>query len=266
MVAPATARWLVFDASGALVHPAGTSDLVLAFRHVLRLGAEDLEKVSLGTYDGHPCFVIELPAEHALAGGEWTCRPAREVIRFPADDAAALVSAGRQLLHWRRIHRFCGCCGTPMADKEDERARVCPGCGHLAFPRLNPAVIVAVHRDGELLLGRNSRYRQRRLFSLVAGFVEVGETLEQAVRREVLEETGVAIRNLVYFGSQAWPFPSTLMLGFRAEYAGGDIQLRDRELEEAGWFRAQALPEIPGPGIISRALIYYFVNRCRGNG
>ena len=172
----------------------------------------------------------------------------------PAEIRAA--SAERELREWRETNRFCGKCGTPMAPhaKPEERAFVCPACGYTAYPKLSPAVITLVTRGDEILLQRNSHYRSAH-WSLVAGFVEPGETLEEAARREIREEASIEVRDLRYVQSQTWPFPSNIMIGFRAEYASGELKPDGEEVIESGWFRRGSLPEIPRQGSIARMMI-----------
>ncbi len=166
------------------------------------------------------------------------------------------------MVAWDRTHRFCGQCGAPTEDEPHERAKRCPACGLIGYPRLSPAIIIAVVRKTDqgdrLLLARNHRFPTGR-YSVIAGFVEPGETLEECAQREVCEEVGIRIRNVRYFGSQPWPFPNSLMIAFTAEYAGGEITLEESEIAEAGWFAAGALPDIPPRMSISRRLIDWFV-------
>ncbi len=177
-------------------------------------------------------------------------------------DETDFTVAGRavQLVEWRRTHRFCGRCGAPTELAEGERAMRCPNCRLLSFPRLAPAIITLVTRnDGrEALLARGVTFPVP-MYSCLAGFVEPGENLEQAVAREVLEEVGIRVRDVAYRGSQPWPFPHSLMLGFRAEWAEGDIVCDPKEIVDANWYRADDLPSIP-PGIsIARRLIDQWV-------
>jgi NAD+ diphosphatase len=164
--------------------------------------------------------------------------------------------AGRavQLVAWARTHRFCGRCGTPTVSEPGDRALRCSACGLLAYPRLAPAVIVLVHRGDEVLLARGVRFALP-MYSCLAGFVEPGETLEEAVRREVREEVGVEIDDVRYVGSQPWPFPHSLMIGFDARWAAGDIAIDPAEIVDAGWFRRDGLPMVPPPISIARKLI-----------
>jgi NAD+ diphosphatase len=172
----------------------------------------------------------------------------------------ALAGRAVQLVEWCRTHRFCGRCGTPTEPSPGERAMRCPSCGLLAFPRLAPAVITLVERGDEVLLA-NGRTFGAPTYSCIAGFVEPGESLEEAVRREVGEEVGVQLGEVRYFASQPWPFPHSLMAGFNASWAEGDISIDPEEIVDAAWFRADAMPQIP-PGLsIARWLIDDWLRR-----
>jgi len=165
--------------------------------------------------------------------------------------------AGRavQLLDWQQDNRFCGRCGHPTERAPGERALRCPDDGVLAYPRLSPAVIMLIERDdGRALLGRSGRW-DTPMYSTLAGFVEPGETLEEAVQREVREEVGLEVGQVEYFGSQPWPFPNSLMVGFNARWLGGDIQVDGEEIVDAQWFTPDKLPEIPPKLSIARSLI-----------
>jgi NAD+ diphosphatase len=170
--------------------------------------------------------------------------------------------AGRalQVCDWYRNHQFCGRCGKAATDSERDRSTVCAGCKLNFYPRLSPSIIVLVHRGDEVLLGRNHMFPEG-LFSTLAGFVEPGESIEETVIREVKEEVGVNVSNLSYRGSQPWPFPNSLMLGFHAEYQSGDIVLQEDEIAEAGWFPCTDLPLIPGKFAISRWLIDEYLSQ-----
>ncbi len=199
--------------------------------------------ILLGRLGGRPCYAVALsegdPPDGLITVG------LRELFS-KVEDGAVLSMAGRasQLLDWWSGHAYCGRCGTATVSHEKEMARVCPQCGALHFPRISPAVITLVHRgEDEVLLAHDRRFRPG-FFALLAGFVEPGETLEQAVAREVREEVGLEVDQLNYFGSQSWPFPSQLMVGFFARYRAGEIRVQEDELTEARWFR---LDELPGP-------------------
>jgi NAD+ diphosphatase len=172
------------------------------------------------------------------------------------EELFTLAGRALQIMDWDRTHQFCGQCGTPTADKTDERAKVCLQCGLLHYPHMSPAIIVAVRRREQILLARASRFPEG-LYSVIAGFVEPGESLEECLRREVREETGIEVDNIRYFGSQAWPFPNSLMVGFTANYAAGEIAIDRDEIVDAGWFSAKSLPTIPEKLSIARRLIDY---------
>jgi NAD+ diphosphatase len=204
----------------------------------------------LGDLDGRPCVAIE--ADEAPSTGFVGLRQLWEQV-----DEQLWAIAGRavQIVAWDGAHRFCGRCGTATQPMTDQRARHCPQCGLDAYPRIAPAVIVLVERDdGRVLLARNASFSEP-FYSCLAGFVEPGETLEEAVRREVAEEVGIEVRDLRYFASQPWPFPHSLMIGFTARLASGELRPDGHEITEAAWFPASGLPRLPGEISIARALI-----------
>jgi NAD+ diphosphatase len=212
-----------------------------------------------GRMGARPCFLAELTDEGVL-GDSFELRGIFELLGLLDDELLVIAGCAVQLIRWERCHRYCGRCGKPTEDRADERAKTCPSCGLSAYPRLSPAVIVAVVRDDRLLLGTSKRFRAD-FWSVLAGFVEAGETLEECVVREVREEVGILVNNVRYFGSQPWPFPDSLMIGFTAEYAGGEITVDQTELTDANWFTADALPRIPPKVSIARRLIDWFVER-----
>ncbi|MFJ1299659.1 NAD(+) diphosphatase [Pseudomonadota bacterium AL_CKDN230030165-1A_HGKHYDSX7] len=160
-------------------------------------------------------------------------------------DSFALAGRAYQIAEWVRTHRFCGACATPMQHARHELCLQCPSCGLHSYPRISPAMMVLIKRGDELLLARHARYAQAR-YTALAGFVEPGESIEDAVHREVEEEVGLKVRDLRYFGSQSWPFPHSLMIAFTAEYAGGDIRVQEDEIADAQWFGpGQPFPDIP---------------------
>lgn len=166
------------------------------------------------------------------------------------------LKAGKchEILYWDQNTKFCGVCGAPMKMETDISKR-CTGCGKEVWPQLATAVIVLIHKgDDEVLLVRAKNFRSKH-YGLVAGFVETGETLEEAVCREVSEEVGLKITNVRYFGSQPWPYPCGLMVGFNADYVSGEIKIQEEELTKGGWFRKDDLPEIPEKLSIARMLI-----------
>jgi len=167
---------------------------------------------------------------------------------------AAPASKALGLINWHHITRFCSRCGASLVDHEKELARSCPACKALVFPRLSPAIIVVVEKEGKILLARHS-YRNQDMFSCLAGFLEHGETLEQCVAREVYEETHLHIRNIRYVGSQSWPYPDQYMIAFRADWDHGEIKVDPSELLEAQWFDRDNLPNTPMRGTVAWNLI-----------
>jgi NAD+ diphosphatase len=169
-------------------------------------------------------------------------------------DKAALAARARGLLNFRAKKRYCSICGGALHDDEQMTARTCVQCGNLFFPQLEPAVIVLITRGDELLLARNRNWKEN-IYGCIAGFVEMGETIEDCVKREVMEETSLEISHIQYAGSQSWPFPDQLMLAFTAQYRNGEIKIQETELQDAQWFNRNDLPPIPKPGSVAYNLI-----------
>ena len=254
------AWWFLFHGDRLMVKTCGDK---VSVPHGLPPGTGGRHPVRtqyLGTLDGVSCYTGEL-AEPVEADGT-TLRDLRSLLGTLPDPLFSLAGRAYQIVDWERTHRYCGKCGGPTKPLDGERARSCADCGMHFFPRVTPAVIVAVVRDRKILLAQARRFPSA-FHSVLAGFVEPGETFEECVRREVREEVGIEVTNLRYFGSQPWPFPHSLMVGFTAEYAGGDLALEEKEIVHAGWFDADeiALLSIPRHGTIARRLIEWFRER-----
>lgn len=185
-------------------------------------------------------------------GFEWV--RIRQLLAGESPQAAA-ACRGLGLLNWRMNHRFCGVCGGKLNEHPDEVARQCPACGHVEYPGISPAVIVRVEKEGKILLARHVQ-RSRDFFTCIAGYLEVGESAEDAVRREVREEVGLEISGVRYAGSQHWPYPNQLMLAFAAQWAAGELRLQPEEISDAQWFDPAHLPNIPPPGSVAYRLIH----------
>jgi NAD+ diphosphatase len=242
---------LLPEAGAAALQPlAGTAwPADAAARHYLgRLGDAD-------------CWALALPA----APSGWKRTPLRAALMALEAPLGALAGRAAQVLEWDRSHRYCGVCATPTALRPGERARVCPACGHAAYPRLSPAAMALVWRPGELLLARSPHFVAGR-YSALAGFVEPGESLEDCIHREVAEEVGVAVTGPRYFGSQSWPFPHSLMVAYTVRWAGGEIVPQPDEIEDARWFPLDALPDIPPPLSVAGHLIRDSVARMHAGG
>jgi len=225
------------------------------------LGIDATRTQYLGAWEGQHCFSAELPADFAPPEG-FATRDLRMLFGALEPELHALAGRAVQIVEWDRTHQFCGACGSPTEVSTSDRSRACPDCAVPMYPRLSPAMIVAVERGDEILLGRAHHFPPG-IFSVLAGFVEPGESAEEAVIREVYEETRIHVEDVRYFGSQAWPFPNSLMLGFTARYAGGSIDTdHDDEMEAADFFRADDLPTtFPGNISISQWLLADFVER-----
>ena len=225
--------------------------------------------------DAPACAALGIPAEQLLPVGllgEHYCAAASVTEKtdpppgyvfsslrhlFGAMDEPRLAVAGRamQIAEWTRTHRYCGACGTPTQPAAGERCLRCPACGLSAYPRIAPAMMTLVKRGDSILLARHAG-RAGALFTALAGFLEAGESIEDAIHREVFEEVGLRVRDLAYFGSQFWPFPHSLMIAFTAEYAGGELAIDQSEITEARWFGPDdEMPKIPPPVSIAAALI-----------
>ena len=217
--------------------------------------------IFLGLFRGHPAFAVHIdravPEPFTDRGRFHDLRYLGRIL--PADDAN-LIAHARALVIWHERQRYCGQCGAPTRPEHGGNTRLCsnPECGLRLFPRVDPAIIVLVHDRDRCLLGRQPTWPEGR-YSTIAGFVEPGESLEDAVAREVMEETNIRIGDVRYHSSQPWPFPSALMLGFTADARSADIRLNDEELEDAGWFSLKELasgyPKLPPRLSISRHLI-----------
>ncbi|TFG64797.1 MAG: NAD(+) diphosphatase [Spirochaetales bacterium] len=210
----------------------------------------------LGEDEGRPCWAVELAYDVPAPEGYYYSE-LRPLVNLLDEESFSLLGRGFQIVDWERTHNFCGRCGAALDQIDHERSKKCPACGLLAFPKISPAVITAVVRDGKLLLAHNKNFKAG-MYSLIAGYVEPGESLEHAVAREIKEEVSIDVKNIRYFGSQPWPFPHSIMLGFTAEYAGGEIREDGVEIEDAGFYTAGDFPMVPSKGSISRKLIDWF--------
>lgn len=264
--APRAAAWFAFRRDRLLVRLHGQRAALLEYAELAELGVDFEAGHYLGRLGDVDCYALDVEAELELPAGV-SAEGLRGLYGRLPDDYFPIAGRAIQILLWDQTHRFCGRCGQPTINAPAERAKLCPQCGLLSFPRLSPAVIMLVYRGDELLLARNRAFAEG-VFSVLAGFVEPGESLEEAVAREVKEEVGLDLTDIKYFGSQPWPFPHSLMIGFTARYAGGEIRLQEEEIVEAAWFtRDGELPRLPGTLSIARRLNDAFLaNRNRYPG
>ena len=263
-IPPATesdrALWFVFHENELLVKPRDNSDLIPRSRDLKECKIFPNHRQYLGTLDGLQCFAAELAPASRLPDA-LSLNGLRELFGRMEEDLIWIAGRANQLVQWNRSHQYCGACGHPTEDSSEERAKICPQCGLMNYPRISPAVIVAVLKGNQILLANNKRFKTG-YYSVLAGFVEPGENLEECVQREVFEEVGITLKNIRYFGSQPWPFPNSLMIAFTAEYAAGEINASQSEIVDAGWFSADSLPSIPPRITIARHLIDWYLKHC----
>lgn len=215
-------------------------------------------KQYIGELQGKPCYTGEVDADRDIPN-HMEPIGLRQLFGLVKDEEFWMAGKAIQIVNWDRTHRYCGQCGHTTEVRAEQFAKVCPQCGLINYPRISPAIIVAITKGDEILLAKNARSTLG-FYSVLAGFVEPGETLEECVKREVKEEVGIDVKNISYFGSQPWPFPNSLMIGFTAEYDKGEILVDKNELSDAKWFKSDNLPQIPSSISISRRLIDWFVD------
>jgi NAD+ diphosphatase len=221
-------------------------------------------RLVIGRHEGSTHIAVALAEEPAPTLPEgWHAAGLRQWFGRLPEPHLAIAMRAVQLLEWDRTHRFCGACGTATELIPGERAYRCPSCSLSVYPRISPAMMVLITRGRELLLARGVTFPPGR-YSALAGFLEAGESIEDAIHREVREEVALEVHDLRYFASQSWPFPNSLMIAFTAEWKSGEIQPDPAEIADAQWFDIDALPEMPAQNIsISRALIDSTVQRLR---
>ncbi len=247
-------RVILFKESKIYLQPAPDGGMTLPDASHLEL--DEREYLVVGSLNGRKCAAAFLDRD-TIPGG--TLEELEMRIGLDALPEAERIAAGRarELLFWRQKRRFCGECGAPTRPNDADSGVVCTKCGAFFYPVLAPAVIVAIRRGNGLLLAHNSRW-QPGLYGLISGFIEAGENAEQAIRREIREEVGLEVTNIRYAGSQSWPFPNALMLGFVADYASGEIKVDGAEITDAAFFTADAMPMTPPPGSIAHNIIKAF--------
>lgn len=246
--------WLFVFAAGKLLIKAGPDrPAIPLLADFAALKSQLVSRQYIGEFAGLACY--------CMAAGESFQPPAgmlfkelRALLGKLDEDIFLLAGRAFQIVNWNRLTRFCGSCSTPTELKSNELAKQCPACGAVYYPRISPAVIVAVVRGDKILLAHNKNFRTS-WYSVIAGFVEPGETFEDCVAREVAEEVGIKVKNIKYFGSQPWPFPDSLMVGFLAEYESGEIIVDGEEIDAAGWYGRENLPACPGNSTIAGQLI-----------
>lgn len=247
--------WFIFKYYEMLVKITDAS-INIPYGNLEELKITPIRTQYLGTLEGKPCYSAEVdPETEAPEGMEF--RDLRSLYDVLDEDIFLLAGKAVQMVGWDRDHQYCGRCGAATGTSTYEMAKVCPECGFKSFVRLSPAVITAIVKDGKLLMAKHG-YRGG-MYGLIAGFVEPGETLEEAVERETMEEVGLRVKNIKYFGSQSWPFPHSLMVGFTAEHESGGINVDGKEITDAEWFSPDEIPRTPSKISIASELIEWFI-------
>ena len=218
----------------------------------------------VGVWGDRQIFAMGGLPDDALSTDDLDLVPLRTSYAVLGDEYWAIASRAAQVVEWDRNHRFCGRCGQATIKLQSELGRKCPSCEMVAFPRISPATITVIERGNEILLAHGAHHATG-MYALIAGFVEAGETLEECVIRETREEIGIEVDQVRYFGSQSWPFPHSIMLGFTAQYRSGEITVEPTEISDARWFTVDAMPMVPGRMSIARRLIDDWVLRQGGD-
>jgi NAD+ diphosphatase len=253
------AWWFVYSGYHLLVKVSGDTAAIPVTEEIETLGVDVSRRLYLGSYQGRSCYAAEgtLPAG---SSSEADFQELRSLFSRLENWFYEIALLAVHLIEWDKAYQFCTSCRGELQSRSDMRAKECKACGRLEFPRISPAIIVLIEKGDAVLLARSPRFRGE-FFSVLAGFVEPGESLEEAVHREVKEEAGIVIKDIAYFGSQPWPFPDSLMIGFTALYESGEIRIDGEEIIEAGWYKADNLPQIPGKLSIAGQLIDWFVKK-----
>src|SRR5215213_9644152 len=246
---------LVFEDAPVRVPLAGCPD---------ELGLEILFRWEIGDLNGHACWAVEVGVDARPPEG-MVFEDLRGLFYRVDETFFRMAGRAKQIVGWHATHRFCGRCGGKTEPASGELAMRCTRCWMMHYPRLSPAAIVLVERGDQILLARSPGF-PKGLYSVLAGFVEPGESIEETVAREISEEVGIGVENVTYFGSQPWPFPNSLMIGFTADYADGELSPDPGEIEDAGWYKADNLPQLPPETSIARAMIDDFVQRHGPDG
>jgi len=250
-----------FRGDRVLVHAPREDELSITSLHDLAAAGVGGARHFLGMLGDRACVAVDLDEGAPEPAGMRFVGLRALFFKVP-DDLLALAARAFQVIDFDRNHRFCGRCGAPTRTRDNERAKECPACSLVVYPRVSPAMMALVTRGKEMLLARANRFATG-MFSALAGFVEPGETIEDCVRREVREEVGVEVEDITYFASQSWAFPHSLMIAYTASWAGGDIRIDDAEIAEARWFHVDDLPKLPMSVSIARRLIDATAARLR---
>ena len=249
--------WFVFYMNKLLVTVANDNFSIPYLGDLQELNLFPDRTQYLGTLQEKPCYSCEVSSDADTPEG-MSFIDLRSLYGTLDEDIFLLAGRAIQIVAWDQTHQYCGRCGTAVEDLQGERAKKCPKCSFVSYPSISPAVITAIIKDDKILLAHGISFKGN-MYSLIAGFVEPGETLEECVQREIMEEVSIKVKNIKYFGSQSWPFPNSMMVGFTAEYESGEIIVDGTEISKAGWFDVENLPELPSSISIAREIINNYI-------
>jgi NAD+ diphosphatase len=253
--------WFAFKSGKMLINISNNKYSIPYLNNLQELSINTIRTQYLGMLEDHPCYSAEIPADTETPDG-MEFMELRTLYGLIDEDLFLLAGKALQIVKWDQTHQFCGSCATPTEQLKGEYGKKCPKCGFISYPRICPAVITAVFKEDKILLAHASTYSGN-IYSLIAGFIEPGETLEEGAQREIMEEVGLKVKNVKYFGSQPWPFPNSLMIGFTAEYESGEVYADGTEILDAGWFTADKLPELPFEMSIARQIINWWLETVK---
>lgn len=251
--------WFAFRENKMLVNVINDNYSVPYMHNLLQVNIEPVRTQYLGLFKGCPCYSAEISlGDNPPAQMEFI--PLRSLFNLIDINLFLIAGKASQIVLWDQANQFCGRCGRPTEGPPNERAKKCPKCGLISYPQICPAVITAVLRDDKILLAHAKAFKND-MHGLISGFLEPGETLEECVQREIMEEVGIKVKSLKYFGSQPWPYPNSLMVGFTAQYDSGEISVDGVEIEKAAWFDRSNLPELPSKVSIARQIIDQYIQK-----
>lgn len=236
--------WLIFSGEKLLQFSERPGLIIGPWQHLEFAHSYQDQITHIGHHQEKPCYMVDMGSEQIEVEG-LEAASLRAMLMQIDNSLFEIVARAWQLALFLRTHKYCGQCGSEMQQVDWEMARQCHRCGHRCYPRISPCIIVAIRKGSQILLAQGKPQKSRQMFSTLAGFVESGESLEQAVHREVMEEVGIKVKNLRYFSSQPWPFPHSIMVGFLADYDSGEIEVDGKEILEAHWYDFDKLPNIP---------------------
>jgi NAD+ diphosphatase len=262
VTAETKAIWLIFSGDKILQSTEHSGLMIGTWASLSFAHAYQEQIVRIGNHDDLPCFLIDMGNEH-IEHEHIALISMRAILMQNQTGFFGIASRAWQIALFMRTHRFCGQCGSAMQQINWEMAMQCSRCQHRCYPRISPCIIVSIRHNDRILLAQGKPQRSREMFSTLAGFVESGEKLEEAVHREVFEEVGIQVKNLRYFSSQPWPFPHSLMVGFLADFDSGEIEVDGKEILEAYWFDPNKLPTIPPKFSIAGQLIQHTLEEIK---